>query len=163
MRVPSLVPPGRQTLSPVHIFEATSLRSPEFEDSGSTELAEVLPDVAPGLSDIAERRREFQTTGQSREDKAPHEQLQAATRVQFREGASNWVDTPFLQATTFEHERRTPNAERRKPNAKRQTPNAESPGEWSGACRFVSINSAGYFLEQNHRATFPLRNFSSGF
>ena len=36
--------------------------------------------------------------------------------VQFREGASNWVDTPFLQATTFEHEheheheRRTPNA-----------------------------------------------------
>src|SRR5260221_1020795 len=42
-----------------------------------------------------------------------------ATRVQFREGASNWVDTPFLQATTFEHEheRRTPNAERRMPNA----------------------------------------------
>jgi len=34
--------------------------------------------------------------------------------VQFREGASNWVDTPFLQATPFEHEheheRRTPNA-----------------------------------------------------
>jgi len=30
--------------------------------------------------------------------------------VQFREGASNRVDTPFLQATTFEHERRTPNA-----------------------------------------------------
>jgi hypothetical protein len=27
-----------------------------------------------------------------------------ATRVQFREGASNWVDTAFLQATTFEHE-----------------------------------------------------------
>jgi hypothetical protein len=24
--------------------------------------------------------------------------------VQFREGASNRVDTPFLQATTFEHE-----------------------------------------------------------
>jgi hypothetical protein len=43
--------------------------------------------------------------------------------VQFREGASNWVDTPFLQATTFEHEheheheqeRRTPNAEREAP------------------------------------------------
>jgi len=51
--------------------------------------------------------------------------------VQFREGASNWVDTPFLQATTFEHEheheheRRTPNAERRAPNAERRTPNAE--------------------------------------
>jgi len=45
--------------------------------------------------------------------------------VQFGLGASNWVDTPFLQATTFEHEheheheRRTPNAERRAPNAKR--------------------------------------------
>jgi hypothetical protein len=40
----------------------------------------------------------------------PREQLQPATRVQFREGASNWVDTPFLQATTHkhEHERRTP-------------------------------------------------------
>jgi hypothetical protein len=40
--------------------------------------------------------------------------LQPATRVQFREGASNWVDTPFLQATTFEHEHesRTPNAMR---------------------------------------------------
>ena len=25
--------------------------------------------------------------------------LQPAARVQFREGASNWVDTPFLQAT----------------------------------------------------------------
>jgi hypothetical protein len=36
--------------------------------------------------------------------------LEPATRVQFREGASNWVDTPFLQATTLEHERRTPNA-----------------------------------------------------
>ena len=38
--------------------------------------------------------------------------------MQFREGASDWVDTPFLQATTFEdededeHERRTPNAKR---------------------------------------------------
>lgn len=30
--------------------------------------------------------------------------LQPATRVQFREGASYWVDTPFLQAITFEHE-----------------------------------------------------------
>jgi hypothetical protein len=50
-----------------------------------------------------------------------------ARGVEFREGASNWVDTPFLQATTFEHEheheheheRRTPNAERKAPNAKR--------------------------------------------
>jgi hypothetical protein len=42
------------------------------------------------------------------------------------EGASNLVDTPFLQATTFEHEheheRRTPNAERRTPNAEREAP-----------------------------------------
>jgi hypothetical protein len=59
------------------------------------------------------------------ENEAPHEQLQPATRVQFPEGASNWVDTPFLQATTFEHERRTPNAERRTPNAERRTPNAK--------------------------------------
>jgi hypothetical protein len=50
--------------------------------------------------------------GSEDEDEAPGDQLQAATRVQFREGASNWVDTPFLQATTFEHERRTPNAKR---------------------------------------------------
>jgi hypothetical protein len=53
------------------------------------------------------------------------EHLRPATRVQFREGAPNWVDTPFLQATTFEHERRTPNAERQTPNAKRRTPNAK--------------------------------------
>ena len=34
--------------------------------------------------------------------------------MQFREGASSWVDMPFLQARTFEHEheRRTPNAKR---------------------------------------------------
>jgi hypothetical protein len=38
--------------------------------------------------------------------------------VQFREGASNWVDTPFLQATTFEHEHEHEH-ERRTPNAKR--------------------------------------------
>jgi hypothetical protein len=43
--------------------------------------------------------------------------LQPATRVQFREGASNWVDTPFLQATTVEHERQMPNAKRRALNA----------------------------------------------
>jgi len=50
------------------------------------------------------------------EYEAPCEHLQPATRVQFWEGASNLVDTPFLQATTFEHEheheRRTPNAKR---------------------------------------------------
>jgi hypothetical protein len=42
------VPTGQRLLTPVHEFEATSLRSPEFddEDSGSTELAEVLSDVA---------------------------------------------------------------------------------------------------------------------
>src|SRR5260221_14357742 len=50
------------------------------------------------------------------ENEAPCEHLQPATRVQFREGASNWVDTPFLQATTFEHEHER---ERRTPNAKR--------------------------------------------
>ena len=46
------------------------------------------------------------------ENEAPGEHPQPATREQFREGASNWVDTPFLQATTFEHEheRQTPNA-----------------------------------------------------
>ena len=38
--------------------------------------------------------------------------------MQFREGASNWVDTPFLQATTFEHEHEHEH-ERRTPNAKR--------------------------------------------
>ena len=51
------------------------------------------------------------------------ESLPRVRGVQFREGASNWVDTPFLQATTFEHEheheheheRRTPNAEREAP------------------------------------------------
>ena len=40
----------------------------------------------------------------SRENEARGERLQPATRVQFLEGASNGVDTPFLQATTFEHE-----------------------------------------------------------
>jgi hypothetical protein len=64
------------------------------------------------------------------ENEAPCEHLQPAARVQFREGVSSWVDTPFLQATTFEHEheheheRRTPNAERQTRGAKRQTPNA---------------------------------------
>jgi hypothetical protein len=29
--------------------------------------------------------------------------IQAATAVQFGEGVCNWVDPPFLQATTFEH------------------------------------------------------------
>ena len=33
------------------------------------------------------------------------------------------VDTPFLQATTFEH--RAPSTEHQTPNAKRQMPNAE--------------------------------------
>jgi len=53
--------------------------------------------------------------GSDDEYEAPYEHLQPATRVQFWEGASNLVDTPFPQATTFEHERRTPNAERRTP------------------------------------------------
>ena len=55
--------------------------------------------------------------------------LRPATRVQFREGASNRVDTPFLQATGFEHEHehehRAPNAERRTPNAKREARSAK--------------------------------------
>jgi hypothetical protein len=55
-----------------------SLRSPGFEDSGSTELAEVLPDVASRLVRhslpefrMTDRRRKFQTTGRSRDDGAP--------------------------------------------------------------------------------------------
>jgi hypothetical protein len=62
------------------------------------------------------------------ENEAPHEHLQPATRVQFRGGASNWVHTPFLQATTFEHEheRRTPNVER------------EAPGEGAAVGRAFS-------------------------
>jgi hypothetical protein len=39
---------------------------------------------------------------------SPLQGLQPAMRVQFREGASNRVDTPFLQATTFEHEHEAP-------------------------------------------------------
>jgi hypothetical protein len=44
----------------------------------------------------------------------PCRALQPATRAQFGLGASNWIDTPFLQATTYEHEHehRTPNAKR---------------------------------------------------
>ena len=34
----------------------------------------------------------------------PLQHPQPATRVQFQAGASNRVDTPFLQTTTFEHE-----------------------------------------------------------
>jgi len=52
-----------------------SLRAAGFEDSNSTELVEVLPDVASQLVRhsfpefrTTERRREFQTTGRSRED-----------------------------------------------------------------------------------------------
>ena len=50
-------------------------RRVEDEDSGSTELAEVLPDVASRLVrrslpelQVMGRSREFQTTGRSRED-----------------------------------------------------------------------------------------------
>jgi len=44
-------------------------------------------------------------------DLPPLQHLQPRGRgVQFGLGASNWVDTPFLQATTHEHERRTPSA-----------------------------------------------------
>ena len=53
---------------------------------------------------------------------APGEHLQPAARVQFREGASYRIDTPFLQATTFEHEH-----ERRTPNAKREAPGEGGP------------------------------------
>jgi hypothetical protein len=65
--------------------------------------------------------------------------------VQFREGASNWVDTPFLQATTFEYERQTPNAER------------EAPGETGG----LAVNP-GCLLGRERSASFSLCSLGLG-
>src|SRR5258707_10344966 len=63
-----------------------------------------------------------------------------ATRVQFRECASNWVDTPFLQATTFEHEHEHEHEhERRAPNAKRLVRSSSPPLAPGQRCRLGDV------------------------
>jgi len=97
-------PPAETFLGRVDV-EAKFVRRPRTRQSGSPPgggSKHVLLTYHPPFDD-------------EDENEARGEHPQPATREQFREGASNWVDTPFLQATTFEHERQTPNAKRQTP------------------------------------------------
>ena len=68
------------------------------------------------------------------ENEAPFEHLHPATQAQYRQGTSNWVDTPFLQATTLEDEDEDEDEHEHEDER-------ETPGEGAGIIRATSYQS----------------------
>jgi hypothetical protein len=98
----------RSALALATSIQHSALRVAGFENEDDDD--DSLPDeacgpmITPVEKSASQARRAPKIGERSRENEARGERLQPATRVQFLEGASNRVDTPFLQATTFEHE-----------------------------------------------------------